>query len=83
VPVIPGYNDDPEHISSLRQFLKATKTSSLRKICLLPYHKTGLSKYNRFNIPFRMRSVEQPTNERMLELKEYFGEVGVKVKIGG
>jgi pyruvate formate lyase activating enzyme len=83
VPVIPGYNDDYENLEDLRKLIIETKTSSLKKISLLPYHKIGSSKYKRFNIPYRMNDVEQPTKERMKELIEYFVETGIKVKIGG
>jgi pyruvate formate lyase activating enzyme len=83
VPVIPGYNDDPDHLGRLIQFISATKTTSLKKISILPYHKTGSSKYRRFNIPYRMGNVESPSKERMKELKEFFSDTGIKVKIGG
>jgi pyruvate formate lyase activating enzyme len=82
-PVIPGYNDDPEHLDRLRQFINETKSGSLKKICLLPFHKTGASKYNRFRMPYRLRQIEQPSAQRMNELKEFFSETGIKVKIGG
>ena len=83
IPVIPGYNDDRDNIERLRQFLSATKTKTLKKINLLPFHKTGSSKYKRFNMPYKMENVIPPSNERMAELKKFFMEVGVKVKIGG
>jgi pyruvate formate lyase activating enzyme len=83
IPVIPGFNDDPEYLERLKHFLKATKTSSLKKINLLPYHKIGSSKYKRFNIPYRMGDVETPSGEKMQLMKELFLETGVKVKIGG
>lgn len=83
IPVIPGYNDDHYHLNRLKNLLSSPGSDSLKKICLLPYHKIGQSKYKRFNIPYRMRSVEPPSKERMKELKEFFAETGVKVKIGG
>jgi pyruvate formate lyase activating enzyme len=83
IPVIPGYNDDYDHLTRLKHFISSTRSDSLKKICLLPYHKIGQSKYKRFNIPYRMRSIEPPSKERMKELKEFFAETGVKVKIGG
>ncbi len=30
-----------------------------------------------------MNDTEQPSSERMRELKEFFAETGIKVKIGG
>jgi pyruvate formate lyase activating enzyme len=83
IPVIPGFNDDKENLASLKQFLADSKCKNLRKICLLPYHKIGKAKYKRFNIPYRMNDTEPPSRERMDELKEFFAETGIKVKIGG
>jgi pyruvate formate lyase activating enzyme len=83
IPVIPGFNDDPDHMERLKQFLSTKKTGSLKKICLLPFHKIGSSKYKKFNIPYQMGSVEPPSEKRMQDLKEFFLEIGVKIKIGG
>jgi pyruvate formate lyase activating enzyme len=82
-PVIPGINDDTDHLERLRQFVISTKTDSLKRINLLPFHKIGSSKYKRFNIPYRMDGVESPSAEKMKSMKEFFMETGVKVKIGG
>jgi pyruvate formate lyase activating enzyme len=83
IPVIPGFNDDPDYLERLRHFLTATRTGSLKKINLLPFHKTGSSKYKRFNMLYRMGGVEPPDNEKMQKMKEFFQETGIKVKIGG
>lgn len=83
IPVIPGYNDDNNHLDNLRRFIIATKTDSIRRISLLPYHKIGSSKYKRLNLPYSMDNVQQPSSERMKELKEFFSVTGIKVKIGG
>ena len=83
IPVIPGINDDPDHLEMLRNYLTATKTDSLKSINLLSFHKIGSSKYKRFNIPYRMGITEPPDKEKMQKLKEFFMETGVKVKIGG
>lgn len=83
VPIVPGFNDDPDHLESLRNFLAKTKTGSLKKINLLPFHKTGSSKYKKLNIPYRMEGIEPPTNEKMQKIKEFFKQTGIKVKIGG
>lgn len=82
-PVIPGFNDDPDHMERLKQFLTKTKTGSIKKINLLPFHKIGSSKYKRFNIPYRMGSVEPPSGEKMRLMKEFFRDTGINVKIGG
>lgn len=83
IPVIPGFNDDPDHIERIIEFIIATKTDSLKSINLLPYHKTGSSKYSRFNLPFRMDGIEPPSEKKMQDLKNQFLVTGIKVKIGG
>ncbi len=83
IPVIPGMNDNSDHLKDLRKFLTEIKCNNLKKINLLPFHRTGASKYKKFNLPYRMNETEQPSPERMKELKEFFSETGIKVKIGG
>lgn len=83
IPVIPGYNDEYDHLEKLRLFISGTRKENLKKICLLPFHKTGASKYKRFGMEYRMCHTVQPSAERMKELKKYFEETGVKIKIGG
>jgi pyruvate formate lyase activating enzyme len=83
IPVIPGFNDDPDHLERLKKFIMSTKTGMIKKINLLPFHKTGSSKYKKFNILYRMGNAEPPGKEKMQKLKEFFMETGIKVKIGG
>ena len=64
-------------------FLKAAGTKSLKKINLLPYHKTGSSKYRKFNIPSKLGDIHPPSGEEMQKMKEIFSTLGVSVKIGG
>jgi pyruvate formate lyase activating enzyme len=83
IPVIPGFNDDMDHLERLKQFITETKTSSVIKINLLPFHKIGASKYKRFNLQYRMSGIEQPDKEKMKRIKELFEATGISVKIGG
>jgi pyruvate formate lyase activating enzyme len=82
-PVIPGFNDDNDHLIRLKDFLTANSTYGLKEIDLLPYHKTGSSKYKIFNRKNMLEDLDQPTNEKMLELKKFFAEFAPRVKIGG
>lgn len=83
IPIIPGFNDAQEHLEKIRSFLINSKKKNLKRICLLPYHKIGASKYKRFKIPYRMDGVKPPSRERMNELKVFFSETGIRVRIGG
>jgi pyruvate formate lyase activating enzyme len=83
IPIVPGFNDDTDHLERLKQLILKGKSENLKMISLLPFHKIGSSKYKRFNIPFGMDNVEQPSFQRMKELKEHFFGSGVRVKVGG
>lgn len=83
IPVIPGFNDDEKYLFRLRNFLTETKTDSLKRINLLPFHKTGSSKYKRLNLPYEMEGIEPPSKEKMQKMKNFFEETGIKIKIGG
>lgn len=83
IPVIPGFNDSEEDLSKLKRFIHENKNERVKMINLLPYHKTGSTKYKRFNRPNKMESAIQPSHEKMDEIKKYFLEEGIKVKIGG
>lgn len=83
IPVIPGFNDDNDHMERLIEFIISTRRRSLKRISLLPFHKIGSSKYRWFDLPYRMDGVEPPSKEYMADLKEHFLKTGVKVKIGG
>jgi pyruvate formate lyase activating enzyme len=83
IPIVPGFNDDDDHLARLKQYILSQRKDNLKMISLLPYHKTGSSKYKKFNIPYKMENVEQPSAQKMKELKSFFSDVGVRVKIGG
>jgi pyruvate formate lyase activating enzyme len=83
IPVIPGFNDSQDHLRRLKAFLNDRKSSSLKMICLLPYHRPGSSKYGKLGIPLEMNGLKPPSEKRMNELKEYFSDLGIRVKTGG
>jgi pyruvate formate lyase activating enzyme len=83
IPVIPGLNDSRVHMEKLRKYIFDNRTENIKMINLLPYHKTGASKYKRFNKVYRMLDVMQPSSEKMKELKKFFSGGDIRVKIGG
>jgi pyruvate formate lyase activating enzyme len=83
IPVIPGINDDDEHLVIMKEYINSIKGKSIRIINLLPYHKSGTVKYRKFNRENKMESVAPPSQQRMQHLKEFFSDTGIKVKIGG
>ncbi|MDD3347851.1 glycyl-radical enzyme activating protein [Oscillibacter sp.] len=79
LPVIPGYNDDPENIAAIAAFIR-----SLRReipLELLAYHEFGKAKYTNLDMTYEpeIRRVAAPAEERMAELEKQFETLGVKV----
>lgn len=83
IPVIPGFNDDASSLGQLRNFLTEKKKDNLKRIDLLPYHRTGIAKYRKLKKENKMEGIESPDKERMRELEEYFSVTGIRIKIGG
>lgn len=83
IPVIPGISDNIAYMERLRQFIIEKKSDTIREINLLPYHKTGSSKYRRFKMKDRMEGVDQIPVSKMNEFKDLLSSAGIRVKTGG
>ena len=81
VPIIPGINDDDENIRETAAI--AAALPRLKRVDLLPYHHTGLEKYNRFDRVYTLPQTRPPSDERMAELEETLRGFGLQVRIGG
>jgi pyruvate formate lyase activating enzyme len=80
IPVIPGVTTGEGYIEKLRGFIERRKSENLREINLLPYHKTGSSKYTRFGLPDRMEGVGALSNGYLDEYVEILRLTGIPVK---
>ena len=80
-PVIPGFNDDADSISAICEWMKKMR---LPEIHLLPYHRLGMSKYQKLGIPYSMDpSLKTPEISKMEELCKIPQSYGLRVKNGG
>jgi pyruvate formate lyase activating enzyme len=80
-PMIPGMNDSEEDLLRMLDFLNKLKYQ--HPVSILPYHKIGSNKYQRFGIEYKMDGIEEPDRERVEEVKLLFGQAGFEVGIGG
>jgi len=83
IPVIPGVTAEKEYMKQLRSFIESRKTKKIRELNLLPYHKTGSSKYRRFDLPDRMTGISQISNSQLDEYVEILELPGIHIKKGG
>ena len=79
--VIPGITDADENVRGVMQLVSALK--NIEEIDLLPFYNYGEEKYKRLNRENRMHGVAPPADGRMDEIRERFGGLHVRVKIGG
>ena len=66
--IVPGLNDDEEHILKLKHFIKNLK--NIENVELLPYHLYGTSKYKKLGIPYRLEGVPAMDIDRCKQLQD-------------
>jgi pyruvate formate lyase activating enzyme len=81
IPVVPGFNDTPEEINAIVQFVKSLKT--IQQIDLLPYNSGGVSKARRLGRDGEIMQQPRPDEAMMQSLAVDVRQEGFKVNIGG
>lgn len=66
--IVPGLNDDKEHVLKLKEF--ADKLKNVEKIELLPYKTIGVMKYEKLNLPYPLKDVEEMDEEKCKRLEK-------------
>lgn len=83
IPVIPGVTADREFMEQMRLFIESRQGGRISGINLLPYHKTGISKYRRFGLPDRMEPYSQISNGHLDDYMAILQPLGIRVRKGG
>ncbi len=81
IPLIPGMNDKTTHLHALAQY--ATGLHRILRVDLLPYHSTGLEKYDRLDKTTRMPQVKGYLPIQLAEIQAIFQSYGLETCIGG
>jgi pyruvate formate lyase activating enzyme len=71
-PLIPGVNDDEDHIRAVLAFIRPYK--NVINYQLLPYHRFGESKYNYLGRVYELSDFESPTSETIARLQRIIDE---------
>ena len=83
IPVVTPVNDEDKDMLDIINYLKE-KHIKVMRVNLLPYHKTGSSKYAKLQRDYPADECQTPSKDRMEELRQMFIEHGfANVKIGG
>lgn len=59
--IIPGFNDNLAYLKSLKEYLK--KIKNIEEIKFLPYHRLGIEKYKKLNIPYKLNVSDMSKTE--------------------
>ncbi len=81
VPVIPGVNMDLISVNRIGEFVASLE--NIHEINLLPYHKTGVTKYERIAADFQLGDIEPPTFLEMNRVAEVLRTYVSHIAIGG
>jgi len=81
VPLIPGFNADPESLAAIAHFIVA-QDGLRRHVSLLPYHTLGKAKYAALGRPYPWDGHETLSTEQVESLAELFRQSGIDVAIG-
>ena len=81
VPVIPGVNDDLDEIRKLGLFIASL--GNVHEIQVLPYHRTGVEKYQRLGNDYQMPQTVPPSGEKIETVANELRQHVASVCIGG
>jgi len=81
IPLIPNINDDESEILRLLELLSGLKNRY--PIQLLPFHKIGNQKYEKFGIKYHMSDTNEPDEEHNERILKMFHDAGHTASIGG
>ena len=81
VPVVPGMTDDDEGLAAIARL--AAATPNVRRVSLLPYHRTATGKRARLGREDPLAGTAEPSRRRMEELAALLAPSGVATTIGG
>ncbi|MCM8711666.1 pyruvate formate-lyase-activating protein [Clostridium sp. SYSU_GA19001] len=70
--VVPGITDSDEHMEKLKEIIKSIK--NVEKVELLPYHTLGVQKYEKMNIPYKLKDVAPMDKNRTKELEKVLND---------
>jgi pyruvate formate lyase activating enzyme len=79
-PLIPGINDDESNLFRMMAFLSELRRKPV--ISILPYHRIGKHKYERFGMTYKMNGVEEPSENQILKVRKLLAKGGFETRVG-
>jgi pyruvate formate lyase activating enzyme len=82
IPVVPGVNNSKKNITQTSEFVKDHMPSTA-EIEILKYHSLALGKYAALGEEYLLANAIQPSEEEMLEIKEWIAQLGLNCRYEG
>jgi pyruvate formate lyase activating enzyme len=81
IPVVPGFNDDLEELEKIGALVAGLRSVAL--VNLLPFHRSGLHKYERLGWKPALSGVVAPSAAAMEQVAAVFRRQGLPTRVGG
>jgi pyruvate formate lyase activating enzyme len=81
VPIVPGHTDGEADLAAMAALVSGLP--GVRRVSLLPYHRTGAPKARRLGREYPLDSLAPPLPARLETLAALFRDRGLAVQIGG
>ena len=81
MPLIPDINDDEENIKAVGAFL--SRLGKIEEVNLLPYHRLGVSKYEKLKKEYKLDKIAPPAQGEGEEVQRVLEQFGLRVNVGG
>jgi len=81
IPIIPGFNDDPENIEATGKF--AASLQGIVRIDILPFNRRGTEKSDRLMGEIKPMQIETPNERQMSSIAQNLNKYVFEVNIGG
>ncbi|MHA1893343.1 MAG: glycyl-radical enzyme activating protein [Candidatus Helarchaeota archaeon] len=79
VPVIPIFTASEENIQQIGEYIK--DFSHITRVDLLPFHKLGVSKYEKLGLDYACKDFEPPPEEEMKKYKKIMEKYNDNVRV--
>jgi pyruvate formate lyase activating enzyme len=81
MPLIPDINDDEENVRAVGTFL--SRLGKIEEVHLLPYHRLGVSKYEKLKKEYRLQKIVPPDQKGIDAVQRVLEQFGLRVSVGG
>lgn len=81
LPLIPGFNDEPDNLHALGRFVR-DELPRVRRIDILPYHSTGESKSQRLSREYALHDCQPLSRAQVEQIRDILKRYRVGVRIG-